>query len=450
MKHIMQNIGGWGNCPVEQCYVTRPHTVESLKEVVARGDQANYIPRGLGRAYGDSALNRDAGVVVQTSLNRFVGFDVRQGVLECEAGVSLQEIITYFLPRGWFLPTTPGTKYVTVGGAIAADIHGKNHHADGSFGMFVLDLTLVTASGEIIACSPSNRPDVFWATIGGMGLTGIIATARIRLRRVETAYCDVTYRRTADLDETLDCFTGGDSSSTYSVAWIDSLARGPSLGRSVIMQANDAKVCELPLSLQAKALAIPARRQQSVPFSCPAFLLNSWSVKAFNALYYSGNRNNRRLVDYETFFYPLDRVQHWNRIYGRRGFVQYQALFPPATARDGLMALLGCITNSRMGSFLAVFKRTGPASQGMLSFPYPGYTLALDFPNTGEALRHLVRQLDAILLKHNGRLYLAKDALTSAENFSAMYPRLQEFRRVKERIDPHRRFVSSQSRRLGI
>jgi FAD/FMN-containing dehydrogenase len=443
-------LSGWGNYPRERCYVSQPGTLELLQTIVTTGEQPSYIPRGLGRAYGDAALNCQRGVIVQTRFNRFLAFDDRTGILECEAGVSLAEVIAYLLPRGWFIPTTPGTKYVTIGGAIAADVHGKNHHVDGAFGTFVLDLKLLTASGEILSCSPLQNADVFWATIGGMGLTGIIVSARIQLKKAETAYCDVTYQRTAHLDELLERFTATDRDYHYSVAWIDCLAAAQSLGRAVLMLANDVKASDLPASLQRHALTVPAKRTKTVPFCCPIFLLNPWSVKAFNALYYAKHREGRWCVDYDTFFYPLDNVQHWNRLYGRRGFVQYQALLPLETSRCGLIALLEKIVGSKRASFLAVLKSTGPASQGMLSYPYPGHTLALDFLNTGEDLHQLVRELDAILLKHGGRLYLAKDSMMTSDIFDAMYPRLPEFKEVKAKIDPNARFVSSQARRLGI
>lgn len=449
-------LSGWGNFPVATCRVTRPETWGDLADVVTAGPEIDYIPRGLGRAYGDSALNADRGVIDHTRLNRFLAFDERTGVLECEAGVSFAEIIEHFLPRGWFLPTTPGTKFVTVGGAIAADVHGKNHHVDGSFGNFVVDLKLLLANGDVLDCSPSRNADVFWATVGGMGLTGVIVSARFRLNRVESAWYDVTYHRTANLDETLDCFAETDADYRYSVAWIDCLARGRSLGRSVAMLANDARATDLPANLVAPALVagtklqIPRRRQKSIPFNFPGWVLNPLSVKAFNELYYATHRDGRRFVDYDSFFYPLDGVQHWNRIYGRRGFVQYQALFPRESSRAGLVELLERIVASRKGSFLAVLKSTGAANSGLLSFPKPGHTLALDFPHTGEDLITLLRECDDIVLRHGGRLYLAKDALTTPHTFAAMYPRLPEFREIKRRLDPHNRFVSSQARRLAI
>lgn len=450
MRGTSELLSGWGNYPRERC---RTHSIDSWRDVenvVQSSNTPNVIPRGLGRSYGDSTLTQDGVVLRMGHLNRFLAFDSETGILECEAGVSFAEIIETFLPQGWFLPTTPGTKFVTLGGAIAADVHGKNHHIDGSFGNFVNRLTLLLADGSIIDCTRDNDPDLFWATIGGMGLTGVILSAQIRLSRVETAYCDVTYRRTQNLESTLEMFTATHQSYRYSVSWIDCLATGTSLGRGVVMLGNDAPAAALPPKLAAAPLALPRRRAKTIPFDFPSLALNSWSIKAFNTLYYAKNRDRREFVDFNSFFYPLDGINHWNRIYGKRGFVQYQALFPTETAHVGLHQLLERIARSRQASFLAVIKGSGPATPGMLSYLFPGITLALDFPNRGKATRDLFEKLDEIVLEHSGRLYLAKDALTSAGTFARMYPRLAEFQRVKERVDPHNRFVSSQARRLGI
>ncbi len=389
-------------------------------------------------------------MLVQTGMNRMLAFDDESGVLRCEAGVSLAEIIEVFLPRGWFLPTTPGTKAVTIGGAIAADIHGKNHHRDGSFGRFVPDLQLLLANGEEVRCSPQERPELFWATVGGMGLTGCITSARIQLVPVPSAYVAVTYRKTRDLDQTLEVFSNEDQKYRYSVAWIDCLARGESLGRSVVMLGENAAVDQLPAAHRSAPLRLPRKMPLGVPLNLPGMAVAPWSMRIFNSLYYGVHKDEVKIVDYNSFFYPLDRVAHWNRIYGKRGFVQYQAWFPRETSRRGLVELLERIAASQKASFLAVLKSSGAASGGVLSYLQPGHTLALDFANTGADLRELCDQLDQILLAHGGRLYLAKDSLMSAECFQAMYPRLAEFRAVKAVVDPNCRFSSSQARRVGI
>lgn len=433
----------------EPCYVTHEATFDQLRELVGNGDR-RYIARGLGRSYGDASLNRDQGVLLQHQHCRFLALENATGILTCEAGLSLREIIHYLLPRGWFPPVTPGTKDVTVGGAIAADVHGKNHHVDGSFGNFVLDLELLTADGNILTCSPTENCEVFWATIGGMGLTGIILRARIRLRRVESAYCNVTYRRTQNLDETLECFQATDAGYRYSVAWVDCLASGKKLGRSIVMLGNEAREEDLPERLRRQSLKLPDRKTIAVPRGFPGWILNPWTVRAFNTMYYARHKDSTRLVDFDAFFYPLDRMAHWNRMYGRGGFIQYQAFFPTATSRRGLIELLELIAQSKQASFLAVLKSCGAAGQGMLSYLQPGHTLALDLPNDPRELMPLVRRLDRTLLKFGGRIYLAKDAVATPETFAAMYPRLEEFKDVKSRVDPQQQFTSSQARRLGI
>lgn len=443
-------LAGWGNYPVEPCYIAAAAGRAELRRIVVDGERNSYISRGLGRAYGDSSLNCRQGVIVQTPMNRLLAFDEQTGILHCEAGVSFEEIIDVFLPRGWFLPTTPGTKFVTVGGAIAADVHGKNQHVAGTFGAHVLELELLTAAGEVLTCSPQASPEIFSATLGGMGLTGCILSARFRLARVESAYVDVQYRRTANLQVTLDLLESTSGDYQHSVAWIDCLSRGASAGRSVLMLANDAPAADLPTALRPRPLILPHKRGKSVPFQCPSVLLNPYSVRVFNSVIYRMHKDERRFVDLNTFYYPLDSVLHWNRIYGRRGFVQYQVLFPRETALKGLLMLLEQFANSGDASFLAVLKSTGPEGVGMLSFPKRGFTLALDMPYKGAKLKERLARLDQRVVELGGRLYMAKDATTTPEIFAAMYPRLAEFQALKAQIDPHNRFQSSQARRLGI
>jgi decaprenylphospho-beta-D-ribofuranose 2-oxidase len=442
-------LSGWGNYPTEPCYVVRSHSCCELKASLSSPEGGSCIPRGLGRAYGDSALNRDQRVVLQTGFSRMIAFDEQAGILECEAGVSFAEIIDVFLPRGWFLPVTPGTKFVTVGGAIAADVHGKNHHQVGSLGRFIHNLQMLLADGSEVACSPSERPELFWATIGGMGLTGFIRSARMQLARVSTAYVRVDYRRTKDLDGTLRTFNEEDHKHQYSVAWIDCLARGAGLGRSVVMLADDAQIDDLKPRLREAPLELPGKLPLAVPFNLPRLAIAPFNMRLFNKLYYAVHGDCVKTADFNTFFYPLDRIAKWNRVYGRRGFVQYQAWFPRATSQRGLVELLGRIAASQRGSFLAVLKSCGQRDEAVLSYLEPGHTLALDFAYTN-GLANLFADLDRILLAHGGRLYLAKDSMTTAATFQAMYPRLDEFRAIKRSVDPEGRFSSSQARRLGI
>jgi decaprenylphospho-beta-D-ribofuranose 2-oxidase len=474
------SLSGWGNYRPATCRVFRPERLADLRELATAATAANgghdsggtLLARGLGRSYGDSATNAGGAVALMERVDCLLDLNVSVGltreagtaaVVEAEAGVSLATLVDVLLPRGWFLPVTPGTRYVTLGGAIAADVHGKNHHADGTIGNFVESLRLMLADGSVLDCSPAANADVFWATVGGMGLTGIILSARLRLRPVSSAYVSVRQTRLANLDAALDHFEAareggsrpGGREPTYSVAWIDCLAGGASLGRSVVMEgehlsAGALAAAGMSLERGRDPLARPRRQGRSVPFHFPGFALSRPTVRLFNEAYYRAHGDGTRAVGLDAFFYPLDAVRHWNRVYGRRGFVQYQALFPSAAARQGLREMLEAISDAGSASFLAVLKRTGEQGQGMLSFPMPGYTLALDLPNTGPRLDALLRGLDAIVLRHGGRLYLAKDATMSAEAFAAMYPRLDEFRRVKATVDPAGRFSSTQARRLKI
>jgi decaprenylphospho-beta-D-ribofuranose 2-oxidase len=448
---LEQQLTGWGGIDPHTARVYRPGKRRELRDCLAQPQSGGMIARGLGRSYGDSATLENGAVVLSERLNRFVAFDQQSGLLTCEAGVTFADVLETFVPRGYFLPVTPGTKYVTIGGAIAADIHGKNHHRQGSFGNFVESFDLWTGRNELWHCSRTENADVFWATIGGMGLTGYIVTATFRLIPIETSTMRVDRRRVANLNELLQQLAELDDRTTYSVAWVDCLATGEKLGRSVVFSGEHARQGELPADRAANPLFLLRRKRISVPFFFPAFALNRFSVAAFNELYYRAHPMRAdMLVPLDSFFYPLDAIGQWNRIYGRRGFVQYQALLPIESSREGVTELLEAIAQSRQASFLAVLKRTGDADDGMLSFCKPGITLALDLPNTGAALRDLARQLDAIVLDHGGRIYLAKDALTTSAAVSRMYPRLDEFRQVKARIDPEKKFVSAQARRLGL
>jgi len=446
------SLDGWGRFRPLETQVARPEHPAELPQWLEATSSPTLIGRGLGRSYGDSAIDERGLTVLCTRMNRFLAFDPETGTVTCESGTSFDELIRTFLPRGYFLPVTPGTKFVTVGGAIAADIHGKNHHCDGTFGQFVESIDLLTGTGDLLQCGPNQWQEPFQATLGGMGLTGLILRGRFRLHPVETSKIVVDYHKAEDLDRAFELFNEGDQNYRYSVAWIDCLARRKSLGRSVLMRGNHAARDDLPPNWRTSPLPIPKRKSKTVPFDLPDFVLNPWSVGAFNELYYRMHRHRTEvLTDIEPFFYPLDSLQHWNRLYGRRGFIQYQALFPTESSHRGMIALLEEIARSRQVSFLAVLKRTGPASAGLMSFPEPGHTLALDLPNRGHRLIDLTRRLDRIVLDHGGRLYLAKDALTDDSTLAAMYgDRLQRFRAVKNQLDPDGRFVSAQARRLGL
>jgi FAD/FMN-containing dehydrogenase len=405
------------------------------------------IARGNGRSYGDASLNPAATIDVRR-LDHLIDFDPATSRLTCEAGVLLADIIDTLLPRGWFPPATPGTKLVTIGGMIASDVHGKNHHGAGSFCDHVEWIDLVVDSGEVLRCSLDEHADLFAATCGGMGLTGVIVRACFRLLKVESAAMRQRTIRAPTLKHAFEWFEGS-LDWTYSVGWIDCLASGRDLGRSVILLGEHAKVDELPLARRIAPLAWRAPGAKRVPIDFPAAVLNRTPVRLFNRLYYAAQRPGDAIVDFDPYFYPLDAVRDWNRIYGRRGFVQYQCVLPLAASEAGMTRLLTEIATQGQASFLAVLKRMGPESFGLLSFPMEGYTLALDFPATPENLA-LLDRLDVITADHGGRIYLAKDARVGARAFAAGYPRLDTFRAVRSRYGLDRRFTSLLSQRLEL
>jgi len=441
-------LAGWGRYPICESDVFRPEKFADLAAVVS-SNAHKLIARGAGRAYGDAALNADSRVVDIQRLNRMLSFDPESGILQAEAGVTLDEIIRVFLPRGFFPAVVPGTRHVTLGGSIASDIHGKSHHRESSFGTHVLWFDLMLASGEVRRCSREENSDLFWATIGGMGLTGVILEVAMRLRHVESAYIKGEMKRVANVDQAIEAFERTDQLYGCSMAWIDCIASGGSLGRSVLHVGDFAPREALPQKLRLEPLCAKEKTSPPVPFNLPNFALNSLSMRAFNLAYYAIHRDHPDLVvPYDVFFFPLDSIHNWNRIYGTRGFVQYQCVWPLEESRAGLIETLEAISGSGRASFLAVLKKFG-AQDGMLSFPMPGYTLALDFPVTGGLLEFLDR-LDAMVLKRGGRVYLAKDARMRPDTFRAMYPKLDAWRAAKAQADPNNHFSSTLSRRLQM
>jgi len=445
---VQKKVSGWGRFPVVEAVVYRPEKRREVPAIVGGQREGTYLARGCGRSYGDASVNDGGGLIDMSRLNRMTSFDEETGLLECEAGVTLAEILETFVPRGFFPPVLPGTKFVTVGGAIANDIHGKNHHKDGTFSMFVESFELLTAGGDVITCSKEDNSDIFWATAGGIGMTGIILSARLRLRRIETAYVEVDYVRARNLEAALAVIAESDENYTYSVGWVDCLAKGASLGRAILMRANHAPVEALGAN-RGHPLRVPAKRQKNVPIDFPAFVLNPLSINLFNHFYYAIHREAKgRLVDFDSYFCPLDAILNWNRMYGRRGFGQYQVTIP-LERPDGLVALLERISRSSCASFLAVLKKMGGSNPGILSYPSEGYTFTMDIPMRAD-LAPLLHALDEHVLGCGGRLYCAKDSTTRPETFAAMYPRLDELRAIKARLDPTNRFSSTMARRLRI
>ncbi|MCH8181079.1 MAG: FAD-binding oxidoreductase [Proteobacteria bacterium] len=414
-----------------------------------RGDaaQPTVLPFGNGRSYGDSNLNPGGALLMAGQLDRFIGFDPATGVLRCEGGVLLHTILQLIVPQGWFLPVTPGTQFVTVGGAIANDVHGKNHHVAGSFGNHVRCFELLRSDGSRRLCSPTEHADWYAATIGGLGLTGLITWAEIQLRRVANPFVDSESIRFRSLEEFFELSAASERDFEYTVSWIDCAFEGKRLGRGLFNRANHAPAVidtsRVPKGLSA-AVAEATRR---VPITPPISLVNSLSLKSFNTLYFHKQRADvvRSLAHYRPFFYPLDALLEWNRIYGPRGFYQYQSVVPPERALATTRQMLQAIAHSGMGSFLAVLKQFGaPPSRGMLSFPQPGTTLALDFPNSGPKLMRLFDELDRIVLAAGGRLYPAKDGRIGAAMFQAGHP---QWRAFSEFVDP--RFSSGFWRRVS-
>jgi FAD/FMN-containing dehydrogenase len=449
MRANRTTLAGWGRFPLAASDVYRPEKLDELRSVVA-SNTTSIIARGAGRAYGDAALNADNRVVNVERLNRMLAFDADTCILRCEAGVTLAEVIDVFLPRGFFPPVTPGTRFVTLGGSVAADVHGKNHHRDSSLATHVLSLDVLLASGEVRHCSREENADLFWATAGGMGLTGVILELELRLRRIESAYLRGEIIRAANLDAAIEAFERTDGQYGSSVAWIDCASTGGSLGRSVLTVGDFAMRNALDARRRQEPYRIGARPRAIIPFNLPGFALNPFSVRLFNEAWWWLHRGGGtpHLFDYDSFFYPLDSIHHWNRMYGRRGFVQYQCVWPLAESRAGLIEVVEAIARSRRGSFLTVLKKFG-AQEGMQSFPMPGYTLALDFPVT-DGLLQFLDGLDQMVLKRGGRVYLAKDARLRPEVFRAMYPGFGKWRAVKAAVDPAWRFSSSLSRRLEM
>jgi FAD/FMN-containing dehydrogenase len=393
----------------------------------------------MGRSYGDSSLS--AHIIGTDYLDLVLGFDTTTGIVQCSAGVTLADLLDIFVPKGWFLPVTPGTKFVTVGGAIASDVHGKNHHLDGCFSEYVDEFDLLLASGDLVTCSKTQNSDLFHATCGGMGLTGIILEAKLRLRRVASAFIEQKTLKARNLAEALSLFDAHND-KPYSVAWIDCLATGDALGRSLIMLGQHAQTGEL---------IHRAKSPVSVPVDMPPQVLNRFTIKAFNALYYHRiqKKQSEQRVHYEPFFYPLDGIHHWNRLYGKRGFTQYQFVLPKAAGLEGMTTILRKIAGSGRGSFLAVLKVFGKQNANLLSFPIEGYTLALDF-KIENGLFELLDELDAMVLNYGGRLYLTKDARMSERTFKSSYPNWEEFQKVRARYGAQSKFASHQSKRLGL
>ena len=438
-----ERLTGWGRTAPSVADVITPVDEEGVLDAMATSGA--LIARGLGRSYGDAA-QVGGGVVVSNLGLGGVGAIGDDGVVDVGAGVSIDELLAASVPQGWFVPVTPGTRQVTVGGAVAADVHGKNHHVDGSFGAHVRSLRLVAPRGAVTV-TPEEDPELFWASVGGMGLTGVMTRVSVQMLRIETDQVLVDTERFDNLDAVMAAMVGGDDNYRYSVAWVDCMTRGAHMGRAILTRAGHARTTDVV----TPTLRAPAPARLGVPLDAPSGLLNSLAVRAFNEVWFRSAPRHEvaEAQSLATFFHPLDGVRDWNRLYGRRGFVQYQFCVPDGAA-DTVVRAIERLADSRVPSFLAVLKRFGAATPGPLSFPAPGWTLALDLPVGPTALPGVLDELDELVMGAGGRVYFAKDARLDPAKVRAMYPRLDEFLAVKRRVDPDNIVTSDLARRLGL
>ena len=439
MKELIAN---WGNYPKMESDVKSFTFTEQLSQLM--NSTEHFIPRGNGRCYGDASL---AVTTISTlHYKRILSFDIANGVFECQSGLTLDKILDVIVPKGWFLPVTPGTKFITVGGAVGSDVHGKNHHVDGSFSNHIIDMDVMVADGSVITCSPTQNRDLFEATCGGMGLTGMITRIKFGLKKIETSYVRQKQVKAENLEELIALFAQY-KDYTYSMAWIDCLTKGEHFGRGILIVGEHAAEHELDEKQKKKKLDVHGKMKITFPFNLPSWVLNTLTVKAFNFLYYGKNfkKEINNVVPYEPFFYPLDAILHWNRGYGKKGFVQYQFVLP-LSAKQGLVNILNRISDEGLGSFLAVLKVFGK-QDSLISFPDEGFTLALDFP-VRDGLFRFLDELDEIVLQYGGRLYMSKDARMKPEVLFKGYPRIEEFKSIVRKYNPSYKLSSVQSERL--
>lgn len=443
-------LTGWGRTTPTSARVVTPAWTDEITATLRAGDPRGLVARGLGRGYGDAAQNA-GGTVIETLGTARFELDPATGIVRADAGTSLDTLMRTLVPRGFFVPVTPGTRHVTVGGAIASDIHGKNHHSSGSWCDHVLSLRLALAGGDVVEISRDQDPELFWATAGGMGLTGVVLDATFTCPAIPTSKLSVDTERLDDLDTVMARMEATDAEFPYSAAWIDLVARGRQMGRSVLSLGRFATVDELPPEQQDDPLAFHPVELAPAPPWVPSGVLNKVSIRAFNELWFRKAPRHRQgeIQGMTMFFHPLDLVGGWNRIYGRLGFIQWQFVIPFGQ-EDALRSIVNQLSAEGCTSFLAVLKRFGPGNPGLLSFPGPGWTLALDIPVGSASLGPLLDRLDDQVVAVGGRIYLAKDSRLRPELLGAMYPELDAWRDVRRRVDPDGQLHSDLGRRLGL
>jgi len=446
---VSELVAGWGRTAATAATVERPTDAGRVVELIGSAGSRGLVARGLGRSYGDPAQNAGGLVLDLTGLDQVLSLDLEAGLVRAQAGVSLDALLRLVVPCGWFVPVTPGTRLVTVGGAIAADVHGKNHHRDGSFGQHVESFELALPDGSVTTVTPESDPELFWGTCGGMGLTGVLLTATLRLVRAPTPLMRVDTVRAADLDELIAGLVEAEDRHRYSVAWIDSLATGRHAGRGIITSGEHASLDDVAQRSRRRPAVYAPKVRAAAPAWVPPGLLNRASIAAFNETWFRKAPRNQvgTLQPIGAFFHPLDGVQGWNRLYGPRGFLQYQCVVPDEAT---LRTVLRLLTAAKVPSFLAVLKRFGAASPGPLSFPRPGWTLAIDIPAATPGLGAVLDGIDLLVAEAGGSIYLAKDSRLRPELVPDLYPQLPAWRRLRDRVDPDRRLVSDLSRRLSL
>lgn len=432
------NKNSWGNYPIIKKNIFSFKNTNELQTILST-IQTKVIAFGNGRSYGDSALNHN--IIDCSNYNKILNFDTIKGIITCQAGVTFEQILDLIVEKGWFFKVTPGTKFITVGGAIASDVHGKNHHIEGCFSKSIIEIKMMLADGTITTCSNDINSDLFKATCGGNGLTGIILEATFSLKKIHSQNIEETLIKTSNLLETFEVFENY-KNEAYSVAWIDCFATKNNIGKSIVMTGDFTNDTDLNYQPKTKL---------TIPFYLPKICLNKYTIKLFNFMYYNKIRDKIKhtIVNLDTFFYPLDAINDWNKIYGKDGFTQYQCILPKEKSYEGMYEILSTIEQSGKGSFLAILKLYGKENENFLSFPLEGYSLALDFkiePN----LFDLLDKLDKIVEKYEGRIYLTKDVRTSKKSFEKGYKQLNKFKEIKKQYDNLSKFESLQSKRLGI